>query len=202
MARIEPAESGNAPAVNHSLLRVANLLTLARLLATPLLVYLLLRTVEEPRFDLYALLAIIVLQATDVLDGIVARQARGQAPQGVNPAGEVLDPIADKLYINSAIVTLAVIGRIEWFVAGLIVARDMLILLGWSARYVFSGIRLLPNRLGKAADASQALLLIVVLLRPGPEVVSTAAWIVVALTILSGLSYARMALFEPRGVAS
>jgi len=188
--------------VNRFLLGVANLLTLSRLLATPLLVYLLLRTAEEPHYNWIALLTIALLQASDVLDGMVARQARGKAPQGVNPAGEILDPIADKLYINSAVVTLAVIGRLDWRVAALIVARDVLILLGWSARYVFSGIRLLPNRLGKAADSLQAVLLVVVLLQPGGAIVAVFSWVAAALTVASGIWYARTALFEPRGVAS
>lgn len=188
--------------VNRFLLGVANLLTLSRLLATPLLVYLLLRTAEEPHYNWIALLTIALLQASDVLDGMVARQARGKAPQGVNPAGEILDPIADKLYINSAVVTLAVIGRLDWRVAALIVARDVLILLGWSARYVFSGIRLLPNRLGKAADSLQAVLLVVVLLQPGGAIVTVFSWVAAALTVASGIWYARTALFEPRGVAS
>ncbi|GEM_PF-2056795 len=202
MADVPDKKARTQYRVNRFLLGVANLLTLSRLLATPVLVYLLLKTVEEPHYNWLALLTIALLQASDVLDGIVARQARGKAPQGVNPAGEILDPVADKLYINSAVVTLAVIGRLDWRVAAVIVARDVLILLGWALRYVFSGIRLLPNRLGKAADSLQAVLLVVVLLQPGEGVVTAFSWGAAALTVASGVWYARTALFEPRGVAS
>lgn len=200
MSDAAASKTGTEYRVNRFLLLVANLLTLSRLLATPLLVYFLLRTVEETHFNWIALGTIALLQISDILDGIVARRARGEAPQGVNPAGEILDPIADKLYINSSVVTLAVVGRLDWRVAAIIVARDVLILLGWSMRYIFSGIRLLPNRLGKAADSMQAILLVVILFQPDPAIGAALAWATAAMTVASGLWYARMALFEPHGV--
>jgi len=194
---MEPKASGERRAkvkqkVDRALLRVANSLTASRLLATPLVVYMLLETAERPELDRVVLALLVVLQATDVLDGYIARRAQGQLR--VNPAGEILDPIADKLYINSSFVTLAVIGRVEVWVAAVIVMRDVLILLGWLLRYIRSGVRTLPNVLGKVADSSQALLLFAILIGPSALILKGFAFTAVGLTVLSGLAYARAAL--------
>lgn len=183
--------------VNYFLLGVANVLTLCRLLATPVLIWVLLQTPGNRRYDWIAIAVIVALQATDVLDGFIARRARPPGLTRVNPLGEALDPIADKLYLNSAYVTLAVLGRAPVWIVGLIVARDILILLGWIATYLQSHIRLLPNALGKLTDSSQALTLLVLIAAPGHLAARALLWLVCALTIASGLSYARQALEAP-----
>ncbi len=174
------------------MLKVANSLTMLRLVATPALVYLLLNTARAPRYDWYALGLIAVLQATDVLDGYLARQAKGGVR--IRTMGEILDPIADKLYINSAVIALTWVGRLPGWAGGLIVLRDALILAGWLATYLGTGVRLLPNKLGKAADTFQAALLILVLLRPPETLLNAVIWITVSLTIASGFLYLKGAL--------
>jgi len=113
-----------------------------------------------------------------------------------NAAALGLDPIADKLYLNGSFVTLAVIGRVEVWVAAVIVMRDVLILLGWLLRYIRSGVRTLPNVLGKMADSSQALLLFAILIGPSALILKGFAFTAVGLTVLSGLVYARAALLS------
>ena len=184
--------------VDRRLLRLANLLTLSRLLATPIVIWALLQTPVEPSYDWIALGLICVLQMTDVIDGRLARKAQGFQALRANPFGEVLDPIADKLYINSAYITLMVVGRVPVWAGGLIVARDAGILLGWSARFVFSHIRLLPNKLGKATDSAQAILLVLVLLSPPAVLLEAAIYVVAGLTVASGASYFHKALDAPR----
>ena len=178
--------------VSRGLLKVANSLTMLRLLATPALVYLLLNTAQVPRYDWYALALIAVLQATDVLDGFLARQAKGRVR--IRTMGEVLDPVAAKLYINSAVIALTWVGRIPAWAGGPIVLRDALILGGWLATYLGTGVRLLPNKLGKAADTFQAALLILILLRPHQTLLDAVIWITVSLTIASGFLYLKGAL--------
>jgi CDP-diacylglycerol---glycerol-3-phosphate 3-phosphatidyltransferase len=186
------------PRVNRFLLGVANLLTLARLLATPVLVWVLLQTPGDRRFDWMAIGMIVALQATDVIDGVLARRARPPDAGRVNPTGEVLDPLADKLYINSAYITLMLLGRAPLWAGGVIVLRDVLILLGWLNAYLRQGVRLLPNALGKAADSLQALALLALLALPGHAASQSLLWLTFAATIASGLSYARLALSAPR----
>ncbi|MDA0207380.1 MAG: CDP-alcohol phosphatidyltransferase family protein [Acidobacteria bacterium] len=178
--------------VSRGMLKVANSLTMLRLVATPALVYILLNTARFPHYDWYALALIAVLQATDVLDGYLARQAKGGVR--IRTMGEVLDPIADKLYINSAVIALTWVGRIPEWAGGLIVLRDALILAGWLATYLGTGVRLLPNKLGKVADTFQAALLVLVLLRPPQTLLTAAIWVTVSLTIASGFLYLKGAL--------
>jgi CDP-diacylglycerol---glycerol-3-phosphate 3-phosphatidyltransferase len=178
--------------VSRGMLKVANSLTMLRLVATPALVYLLLNTARAPHYDWYALALIAVLQATDVLDGYLARQAKGSVR--IRTMGEILDPIADKLYINSAVIALTWVGRIPEWAGALIVLRDALILAGWLATYLGTGVRLLPNKLGKVADTFQAALLVLVLLRPPQTLLTAAIWVTVSLTIASGFLYLKGAL--------
>ncbi len=178
--------------VSRNLLRLANSLTLLRLVSTPALVILLVRTEQASVYNWYALGLIAFLQTTDVLDGYFARQAKGSVP--IHTVGEILDPIADKLYFNSSVIALTWIGRIPMWLGAMIVARDALILAGWLATYVGTGVRLLPNKLGKAADSAQAILLIAVLLRPPEVVLMVLFWTTAALTLASGVLYARGAL--------
>jgi CDP-diacylglycerol--glycerol-3-phosphate 3-phosphatidyltransferase len=178
--------------VSRGLLRVANSLTMLRLLMTPVLVYLLLNTVRFHHYDWYALGLIAALQATDILDGYLARQAKGSVR--IRTIGEILDPVADKLYINGSVIALAWVGRLPMWAGGVIVLRDALILAGWLATYLGTGVRLLPNKLGKAADTCQAVLLVLVLLRPPAQLLDAVIWIAVALTIASGFLYLKGAL--------
>ncbi len=69
--------------------------------------------------------AVVVLAAmavTDGLDGYVAR-ATGR----VTELGKVLDPLADKVAVDSVLLLLAVRGEFPWWVAGLVVGRDLAI---------------------------------------------------------------------------
>jgi phosphatidylglycerophosphate synthase len=92
------------------------------------------------------------------------------------------------------VIALTWVGRIPEWAGGLIVLRDALILAGWLATYLGTGVRLLPNKLGKAADTFQAALLILVLLRPPQTLLSAVIWITVSLTIASGFLYLKGAL--------
>jgi len=184
--------------VNHFLLGLANVLTIARLLATPVLVWVLLQTPGERRFDWIAIGVVVAMQATDVLDGFLARRARPPGAARVNPTGEMLDPLADKLYLNSAYITLMLLGRVPLWAGGLIVARDVLILLGWIGVYLQWGVRLLPNGLGKTTDSLQALALLTLLAAPGHAATHALLWVVCGLTVASGFSYAKSAFSTPQ----
>lgn len=194
----ERAVEGGAAAelaanINWPLLRVANALTLTRLIATPLVIWVIYDTGGTVDLDSIAVSLVVALQVTDMLDGYLARQAKHGDKRRVNPLGEVLDPIADKLYINGAFLTLMWIDRIPLWAGGLIVARDFGIAVGWITKYLSTGVRLLPNLLGKATDSSHALALVIVLARPAAEVSNAVLWLAVILTVLSGLSYAKEA---------
>ena len=129
---------------------VANQLTVLRLLLAPVVVI----CVVYGRFGL-ALAALLVAGLTDVLDGALARRF------GENSGlGALLDPLADKVLIVSAVVTLAapieaVTVRIPAWVAILVLSRDATILFV-AAAYNLAVERknFAPSRLGKAATVT------------------------------------------------
>jgi CDP-diacylglycerol--glycerol-3-phosphate 3-phosphatidyltransferase len=98
----------------------SNLLTVGRLLLLPLLIYLLNRR-EQRRA---ALLCLACAMLTDAIDGPIARR-RGE----VSRLGELLDPVADKLAIDLTALALSRTHGFPWWATGLLLFRDMGIVL-------------------------------------------------------------------------
>lgn len=95
---------------------IPNLLSFLRLLGVPLFLWLVL----GPRADVWALIVLGTSAVTDYLDGKIAR-ATGQTSR----LGAVLDPFADRLYIASAVVALAIRDIIPWWLVFALVLRDL-----------------------------------------------------------------------------
>ncbi len=126
-------------------LTVPNLLSALRLLGVPLFLYLAL----GPEHDELALIVLMVAGVTDYLDGKLARTLN-QASK----LGQILDPVADRLYILSVIIALAIRDIIPVWLAVILPLRDVLL---------FALVPLLRTRgytalpvhfLGKAATAN------------------------------------------------
>ena len=124
---------------------VPNVISFARLLGVPVFLWLLLG-VRSGTGDVLAIVVLAVSGFTDWLDGVLARKL-GQYSR----LGELLDPSADRLYILATLVGLVVRDVIPWWLAALIVGRDvvlgllLLVLRGY-------GVGPLPvNYLGKSA---------------------------------------------------
>lgn len=81
-----------------------NLLSLFRILIIPLLVYLL--TYPDRYFSLLAAALFVVAALTDYFDGYLARRTHS-----VSDFGKILDPLADKLMVASALIMLAALDR-------------------------------------------------------------------------------------------
>ncbi len=121
---------------------IPNLMSFARLLGVPLFLWLLL--VEHA--DGWAFFLLVLAGISDWLDGAVAR-ATGQ----MSRLGELLDPLADRLYIAATVIGLAVRGIIPWWLVIVLAARDLMLvcLLPYLRR---RGLLALPVTLvGKAA---------------------------------------------------
>lgn len=101
-------------------LTVPNLLSVLRLLGVPLFLWLVL--VQEA--DGWAVLVLVVSGLTDYLDGKLAR-----AWNQVSRVGELLDPLADRLYIVSTVVALTIREIIPVWFAVLLLSRDVLMTL-------------------------------------------------------------------------
>ena len=138
-------EGGAAADPGAGLDRVAtvpNLLSLIRILAIPVIVLLLLRRGTEAA----GLILLGVVVSTDWVDGYIARRT-GQ----VTTVGKVLDPLADRLAIGSALVALVVRGAFPLWAALLVLVRDGLVLVGGAIVLLWRGVRLDVRPIGKAA---------------------------------------------------
>jgi cardiolipin synthase len=100
------------------ILTVPNIISFIRLLGVPVFLWLIL----VPQADGWALVLLVASGISDWLDGKIAR-ATGQ----ISRLGQILDPIADRLYIAAALLGLALRGIIPWWLVGLLVARDLML---------------------------------------------------------------------------
>lgn len=100
-------------------LTVPNLLSFARLLGVPVFLWLIL----VPQADVAAFVLLVVAGASDWVDGYLARRLNQRSRLGV-----LLDPLADRLYIAATLLGLALRGIIPWWLVGILVARELLLL--------------------------------------------------------------------------
>lgn len=97
---------------------VPNALSVVRLAGVPLFLWLLL----GPRADGWALLVLVASGVTDWLDGRIAR-----ALDQYSRLGEMLDPLADRLYTVATLAAFLIRGIVPWWVLVLILGRDVVV---------------------------------------------------------------------------
>ena len=97
---------------------IPNVISMTRLLGVPLFLWLVL----GPEADGWALVVLMVSGATDWLDGYLARRLNQWST-----LGQILDPVADRLYILAVVVGLALRDIIPWWVAVILPLRDLLL---------------------------------------------------------------------------
>ncbi len=137
------------------LINLPNSLTVLRILLVPVFVGFLLY-----EYFNYALLTLVVAALTDGLDGAIARFTDQRTR-----LGEYLDPLADKLLLTSAIVTLSVLHFIPAWAVILVVSRDAILLTGTIvANLTDIDIDIAPTWWGKGATLAQICYVISVLL--------------------------------------
>jgi cardiolipin synthase (CMP-forming) len=143
-------EVQQTPVPQDRILTVPNLLSFARLLGVPVFLWLVLWPLfGGPKQDGWAIIVLMVSGVTDYLDGYLARRWNQ-----ITKVGQLLDPIADRLYILATLIGLTARGIIPWWLAVVLVARD-LFLVGLGPVLVRHGYGLLPvHFLGKAATLS------------------------------------------------
>jgi cardiolipin synthase (CMP-forming) len=102
-------------AVSHRVLTIPNVISIFRLAGVPLFLWLVL----VPEADGWALAVLFVSGLSDYADGYLARRLHQ-----TSKVGEILDPVADRLYILSTVIGLAARDIIPWWVAVILPARD------------------------------------------------------------------------------
>jgi CDP-diacylglycerol---glycerol-3-phosphate 3-phosphatidyltransferase len=161
---------------------VPNLLTVFRILLVPVLVAALLSGIESG--DLLAAIIFVIASFTDALDGYIARRNKD-----VTTFGKLMDPLADKLLVTSALVSLVSLDRLQAWVAMVIIARE----------FAVTGLRQLAMEHGEVIPASiwgkiktvsqVAMVLVLILVENSPAWVDALVWVTVAITVVSGADY-------------
>lgn len=98
-------------------LTVPNILSALRLLGVPLFLWLIL----VPEADVLAIAVLALAGFTDWLDGFLARRWHQ-----ISRVGQLLDPVADRLYILATLVGLLLRGIVPWWFVVLLVSRDVI----------------------------------------------------------------------------
>jgi CDP-diacylglycerol--glycerol-3-phosphate 3-phosphatidyltransferase len=163
-------------------LSLPNVLTVFRILLVPVLVAALLS--EAGSGDLLAAAVFAVASVTDALDGWIARRNRSEST-----FGKLMDPLADKLLVVAALISLVSLGRLSAVVAMVIIARE----------FAVTGLRQLAMEQGHVIPASLwgklktvtqiAMVLVLIAVDNRTTAVNVLIAVTVAVTVASGVVY-------------
>ncbi|HXP99050.1 MAG TPA: CDP-diacylglycerol--glycerol-3-phosphate 3-phosphatidyltransferase [Solirubrobacteraceae bacterium] len=167
-------------------LNLPNVLTVLRIMLVPVVVVALLG--NTPSGDVLAAVVFALASLTDFIDGYLAR-----ARDSITTFGKLMDPLADKLLIVGALLSLVSLHRLEGWVAMVIIARELAVtMLRMNATQ--SGVAMGASMFGKIKTCVQiAAILAVIAVQGSPLWVSLLVYLMVAITVLSGLDYFRRA---------
>jgi len=124
-------------AAEREIINLPNAITLLRIGVIPVLFFLL--TSPGETWSLIIATIFVCAALTDLLDGYIARKY-----QIVTTMGKFLDPVADKIIVNTAMIVMIPIGRIPAWIVAIIIIRD----------FVVDGMRSIASSEGVVIDAS------------------------------------------------
>jgi CDP-diacylglycerol--glycerol-3-phosphate 3-phosphatidyltransferase len=156
----------------------ANKITIVRILLIPFFVVELIYYIRTGNefCRVAAIASFFIVSVLDGVDGYIARHYHQ-----ISELGKVLDPLADKLLLVSAIVTLSFnhgnyLGEVPLWLTGTIIGRDLLILVGLIViHYTVGKVVVRPRYMGKIATVLQMAVVILILLEP--DIGLGAAWL-------------------------
>ncbi len=164
----------------------ANLITLGRIAASPVLFVLILAASESKGTSWAVLVVGWVLGASDYYDGWVARSSGS-----ISRWGAFLDPLADKIMILGACWCFVAVDRLFWVPVLIITLRELLVSAA-RTRWAREGLSLPARRSAKYKTLLQGIALTVAALPPLEDhgwAPSLAIWLAVALTLYTGWRY-------------
>lgn len=171
----------------------ANIVTLVRFLLVPLVVVALLLDDGGGGWRWVAAGVFLLAAATDRLDGWLARRL-GQ----VTDWGKLVDPIADKALVGTALVALSALGDLPWWVTIVILVRELGVTALRFAVLRYAVIAASPGGKAKTVLQTIGITLFLLPLDTLPDAVRVVAWVVlgaaVVLTVVTGLDYLRRGL--------
>lgn len=164
-----------------------NKLTMLRMIMIPVFMVLVL-VKQIPDRMLWALLVFALASITDFIDGKLARKHNQ-----ITNFGKLMDPLADKLLVTSALVCFVYLGLADVWAVVIIIAREFLVT---AIRLIAiqSGNVIASNIWGKLKTWSQMLAVVFTLLLSGiavnPVYGYVLVWISAVFTVISGVQYA------------
>ena len=168
-----------------------NSISLFRVLMVPVLMVFLL--VDVPGGDIVALFVFLVAAASDFLDGYLARRSHQ-----TTVLGAFLDPLADKLLVIAALVSLVGLGDLSAWVAMVVIARELAVS-GLRMVAASQSVVISASRWGKIKTASQMLAIAALIVEPrwlkpewtlwGQSVTWYLVMLMLVLTVISGIIY-------------
>ena len=185
-----PIDPATLPVANDKILNIPNSLTALRLLAVPVLIWLLALDTLDSRA--WATAVFLLAAFTDLLDGAIARK-RGE----ITSFGKLADPIADKALIGAALIGLSLMGDLGWWITIVILVRELGVtfLRMWVIKH---GV-IPASRGGKAKTLAQVIAISMYLYAPEnlewwDNVAEGVMAIAVLLTLITGFDYVMRAL--------
>jgi CDP-diacylglycerol---glycerol-3-phosphate 3-phosphatidyltransferase len=159
-----------------------NLLTVLRIMLVPVVVVALLG--NTPAGDVLAAVVFALASLTDFIDGYLARTR-----DSITTFGKLMDPLADKLLIVAALISLVSLHRLAAWVAMVIITRELAVtVLRLGATQ--AGVVMSASAFGKVKTCLQiAAVLAVIAVHGHPAWVSVLVYGTVLVTVLSGLDY-------------
>ena len=174
---------------------VPNALTLLRIFLVPLLVVILLTRL--PAKEYLALLIFLLAALTDALDGYWARKYKK-----VTTIGTLLDPIADKLLVSAALISLVDLQEADAWAVCIIIGREFAVS-GLRSIAATHGIVIPASKLGKWKMATQIVGISLMILGARLDDIGlwrktgrAALYVMMAVTLVSGFDYFRRYLKE------
>jgi CDP-diacylglycerol--glycerol-3-phosphate 3-phosphatidyltransferase len=178
-------------------MNLPNSLTVLRIFFVPLLVVVLLT--RQPNFDFWGMpihfevwgvLILLMAAATDVMDGYIARKRRE-----ITTLGILLDPIADKLLISAAFISLVQMGLVPAWMVVIIIGREFIVV-GLREIASVEGLVIPASPLGKTKMILQVLAGCAVILTAkysSLKLLGTVLmWLVVLSAVASAIHYFQM----------
>ncbi|HXN06099.1 MAG TPA: CDP-diacylglycerol--glycerol-3-phosphate 3-phosphatidyltransferase [Nitrospiria bacterium] len=167
-------------------MNIPNFLTLVRIALIPLFVFI--YSDPTPFRAFWATVAFLVASLTDFLDGYLARK-RGE----VTDFGKIMDPVADKLLIISALILLVYHQRVEAWIAVILIGREMAVT-GLRAVVSREGVIIPADKWGKYKMGAQVTAISFLLWNLGApfnfRLLGTIfLWFSLILSIYSGVQY-------------
>lgn len=162
---------------------IPNILTFSRIIFVPIFIWI------TPQSHILGIIIFLIASLTDFLDGYLARKSRQ-----ITKLGIILDPIADKILIISALILLVDMVRISAWIAIVIIAREFIItvirLIGLSKNIIIPA-----EKYGKLKVITQIVAVILLLLPGGLvyfdfyDIGLVIIYISAIIAILSGIKY-------------